>query len=451
MTIERVHQHINSKKEKDLALLGEFVSHPSISAQNHGVKECADFLKEVLESCGITSKLMETDGQPIVYGECLSGNPQAPTILFYGHYDVQPPEPLELWDTPPFEPVIRNDHLWGRGTGDNKGQLLTHILAVRSYLETCGEVPVNVTFVFEGEEEIGSPYMADFVKAHTNLLAADIVYISDGPLYKNDLPLINFGNRGVLSLEIHVTTAATDNHSGNKGGVIPNASWELVRLLNTMTDHLGNVTIEGFHDDVPPVSETERRLMEALPYDPDSIADTFGVDRMVLPKMDFYERLMLQPTMTINGLISGYSGEGSKTVIPAKASAKIDMRLVGNQRPDDIFQKVQRHVMQHCPYAKAVNGHSMLPSKTDPDLPLCRKVIKAVADATGHQPILMPAAGGSLPNYVWTSILNTPAVSVPYANVDENNHAPNENIKISLFHRGIHTSAQVLHELSIIQ
>jgi len=423
VSIMKIHNHINAHSDEYLETWKQLVSQPSISAQNKGVRDCALLLKGMMEKAGIDVRLIETPGQPVVFGEVSCGRPGAFTILFYGHYDVQPPEPLLEWDSPPFEPTVRDGRLYGRGAADNKGQLLAHVLAVKSYLAAGDSLPVNVKFVFEGEEESGSVHLPGFIEENRGFLTADLVYTSDGPLHDTGAPVVFFGVRGILNVEIQLMTATHDNHSGNKGGVIPNAAWELVELLHTMRTEDGQVAIEGFYDDVQPPDETTLELLRALPYDPERLASVFGVPRIKLSREEFYRRLALEPTLTINGLVSGYTGEGSKTIIPGRATAKMDMRLVADQDPFDIFDKVKAHVKRHHPEARVIHQGHMLPSRTRPDIPAGQSIISAVQKACKQQPIVMPALGGSLPDYVWTKVLGLPSVGVPYANADEANHA----------------------------
>lgn len=447
MSIEKVHSYIDARSKQYLHILKRLVAQPSISAQNKGVRECAHLLKSMMEEMGIETRLLKTPGHPLVYGEVTSNDPKAFTLLFYGHYDVQPPEPLEEWMSPPFQPTIKNGRLYGRGTADNKGQLLAHLFAVSSFLETATTIPITIKFLFEGEEESGSPHISSYVKENKSLLDADLVYTSDGPLDPGGAPMVLFGVRGILQLELHLKTAEFDNHSGNKGGVIPNAAWELVHLLSTMKDREDRVTIDGFYHDLPPLTEYEQELIRTLPFNREEIARDFGVSSIDLTREDFYRRLTLEPTLTINGLASGYTGEGSKTIIPGYAVAKIDIRLVDPMDPLTILERVKRHVAAYNKEVEVVAQGYMLPSRSSPEIPSCRRVVEAVERANEKRPVLMPSCGGSLPDYVWTKILGVPSVIVPYANADEANHSPNENIELGCFYQGIHTSAQVIHEL----
>ncbi len=451
MTIEHVLADIEENRDRDLAAWMKLVKQPSISAQGVGMRECAWLLVDIMQDAGIEAECLQTAGSPVVYGEALSGRPDDFTILFYGHYDVQPPEPLDEWITPPFEPDIRDGRVYGRGAADNKGQLLAHVFAVRSYLDVLGDVPVNIKFLFEGEEESGSPNLRPFVEANRELLSADLVYTADGPMHDDGTPVICFGIRGMLNAEIRVRTAAHDNHSGNKGGLIPNAAQELARILSRMWDDDGEIIVEGFWDDVREPTDVEMALIEDLPYDPAGMSEVFGVSDIGLSREEFYLNLMFRPTLTINGLRSGYTGEGTKTVIPCTAAAKLDMRLVPDQDPERVFQSIRNHVHScgaNVEEAEAICVKGVPPSRTRTDTPAAQAVISGVASEHETDPIVMPSLGATLPDYIWTDLLDTPSVMVPYANADETNHAPNENMDIAHFGAGIRTSAMVLQELA---
>lgn len=447
MSVERVHAHIEASHGEYLDLLKELAAQPSISAQDTGVSQCADLLERLMKEMGITVRQYETPGQPVVYGEIPGNRREDFTLLFYGHYDVQPPEPLCEWMSPPFEPTLRGGRLYGRGVADNKGQLLCHLLAVWSYLRTLGSLPLHAKFLFEGEEESGSPHLPAFVRENRDSFTADLVYTSDGPMDTSGTPIVAFGVRGILSLEIVLETASFDNHSGNKGGVIPNAAWELTHLLSSMKDEKGRVTVDGFYEDVRPPTPEEEALIQKLPYHPWELAQDFGVDTIPFDKKTFYRRLMLEPTLTINGLQSGYQGAGTKTIIPGRASAKLDIRLVMDMDPFAVLEKIKEHVASHSQEAEVIYQGHMLPSRTSPHLWPCQQVIAGVEKAYGRVPLVMPSFGGSLPDSVWTQELGIPSVLVPYANADEANHSPNENLKLDYFYRGIHASAQVIHQL----
>ncbi|MFN6979870.1 MAG: M20/M25/M40 family metallo-hydrolase, partial [Gemmobacter sp.] len=364
------------------------------------------------------------------------------------HYDVQPPDPLELWDSPPFTPTIRGGRMYARGVGDNKGQHLAQLLAIEAHLAVHGRLPCNVIFLLEGEEEIGSPRIAAFVKDHADRLRADLVVTADGPLHPSGRAIVTFGVRGVVNFDLVVRSGRTDAHSGNHGGTMPNAIWTLVHLLASMKTPDGRITIDGLHDPIVPPSNADRAAADALPVDVPGYLRDMGLARLDAPAdRGFHDRLMFHPTLTINGLHGGYGGPGSKTVLPCAAIAKCDIRLVDAMTPDQVIARVRAHVAAHAPEVEVVTNGGMLPSRTPLDSPYAAPVIEAIRLARGEEPYLYPSVGGSLPDYVWTKTLGLPAFVTPYANADEANHAPNENLDLDLFHKGIRTGAALLDRL----
>ena len=442
-----VFQYIDARRDEYLARLIDYVRRPSISAHGLGIAETADYIAAVLDGLGMGAQVLPTAGWPMVYAERLDA-PGAPTVLLYGHYDVQPPEPLEAWISPPFEPTVRDGRLYGRGVGDNKGQHLAQILAVEALLACRGRLPCNVKILLEGEEEIGSPQMPAFVAANRERLACDLVITADGPVHESGRSCVMFGVRGVLSFELRARGANRDLHSGNFGGVAPNPLWTLVHLLATMKRPDGTITIDGFYDNVQPPSELERAALEKLPVDLAALMASLGLKRLDAPEDRGYaERLALWPTLTINGLHGGYGGPGSKTVLPSEAVAKCDIRLVEAQTAAEIFAKLQAHVQRHAPDVELIWQGAMDPSKTPIDSPYAAPLVAGITQAQGEPPLLLPAMGGSLPEYVWTKILGVHAFVVPYANADEANHAPNENLELARFFGGIKTGAAILAHL----
>jgi acetylornithine deacetylase/succinyl-diaminopimelate desuccinylase-like protein len=370
-------------------------------------------------------------------------------VLLYGHYDVQPADPLEKWISPPFEPTIRDGRLYARGVGDNKGQHFAQILALESHLKVNGELPCNVILLLEGEEEIGSPHIAGFVRANAHLLKADLAVTADGPRHASGAPTIKFGSRGVVSFELRCRHASRDVHSGNFGGVVPNPIWTLVHLLGTMKNAAGEITIEGLHDAVEPPAPEELAAIERLPLDIEAIKRSLALKRLDAPaERPFYDRLCFHPTLTINGFHGGYGGPGTKTVLPNEAFVKCDIRLVEAQDSLDILRKVRAHVAKHAPEVEFVaEDMGMQPSKTPIASPYTAPLRRAFVAAHGEEPLLVPAGFGSLPNYVFTKLLGIPAFVTPYANPDEANHAPNENMTLDCFYSGLRTGAALLHEL----
>lgn len=444
-----MHDHIDMLRESDLEILKELVRIPSIAnrGDDTGVINCSKRLKLLFESLGLESRIFETPSQPVVYAELKSSNPTAKTILFYGHYDVQPVEPLDEWTSSPFDPVIREERIYGRGTADNKGQFLGHINAVRSFLSTLNDVPVNIKFVLDGEEETGSQSMEWFVRNNEELLKTDLVYFADGPSEHNGATTVVLGFRGMFSFEITLRTAKHANHSGRAGGQIPNAAIELSRLVASMINDKNQITIDGIYDDVLPPSPHEVDLINKMPFNPSSIALVYGVNEILLNKEQFYTQQMFLPTLTVNGVISGYIGPGRKTAVPEVASVKIDMRLAMNMDPNDVEEKVRKHIAKFCPKAELRVFAKQLPSKTPANLPICKAILETVKS---HFPgtYIIPSSGATCPDFVWTKILKSPSVSVPYGNFDQSNHAANENLKLENFFRGAHCSADIIKTVS---
>lgn len=442
--LDDVFTYIDAHRQQFLDRLFDYLRMPSISAYGTGMAEVAEHLIGVLQPLGLDARIMPTAGWPMVFGTRAT-NADAPTVLLYGHYDVQPPDPLDAWVSPPFHPTIRDGRIYARGAGDNKGQHFAQILALESLLACRGDLPCNVKLLLEGEEEIGSPQAPIFVRDHRDELSADTVITSDGPVHASGRSCILFGVRGILSFELRARAASRDLHSGNWGGVAPNPLWTLVHLLATMKNERGEVTIDGFYDDVQPPTPLEREALAQLPADIDAIKASVGLTHFdVPPDRSYAERLSSWPTLTINGLHGGYAGPGSKTVLPHEAFAKCDIRLVEAQRIDDIFAKVEAHVRKHAPDVEIIHQGAMEPSKTPLDSPFTAPIRAGIHAAQGEEPLLVPAMGGSLPDYVFTKILGIPAFTVPYANADEANHAPNENIEVERFFAGIKTGAAML-------
>jgi acetylornithine deacetylase/succinyl-diaminopimelate desuccinylase-like protein len=446
MTLERALQQAAATSGQALETLRRLVAQPSISTRKEGVRESALLLQGVMEEAGVRTRLLPTGGQPTVYGE-IEGPSRAPTVLFYGHYDVQPPEPLELWHTPPFEPTVRDGRIYGRGVADNKGQHLCHIWAVRAWREVAGGLPVTVKFVIEGEEETGSPHLADLVQDQRHLLRADLVYTSDGGMHPSGSPSVYFGVRGLLYVEVEIRGASADAHSGNKGNVLPQPAWELVDLMHSLRGTDGRAMLPGFYDGVRSPTPKQESALQEIPFDRESFLAEHGLDESPISDgVDYYRRLTFEPTFNIAGLVSGHTGEGMKTIIPSRAVAKIDFRLVPNQDPEEVFEIFARAVAERNPRAEVSRLAATPPSFTDPFLPVSETVIGAVRDSRGTEPVVS-SLGGTLPDYVFTQILGVPSVIVPYANHDEQNHAPNENLRLDCFFAGIRTTLHVLDAL----
>ncbi len=446
-SIEQTFAHIEQNRDHFVERLCQYLRQPSISAHGVGIAETAQFLQQHLQHLGMEAELMETAGWPLVLGRRFDA-PGKPTVLLYGHYDVQPPDPLEEWISPPFEPTIRDGRIYARGVGDNKGQHFAQLLAIESLLATQGQLPCNVIVLLEGEEEVGSPHIADFIRQHGERLRCDLVVTADGPVHESGRAGIVFGVRGVLSFELRARGTNTDLHSGNWGGVAPNPIWTLVQLLATMKNQNGLVTIDGFYDEVLPPTTLEEEALSRLPLDLPAIQKELDFTTLDLPEeRPFFERLMFQPTFTINGFHGGYGGPGSKTVLPHAATVKCDVRLVEAMSLERTLARIRAHVATHAPAVELIYQGGMEPSKTALDSPYTEALRAALRAGQGEEPLLIPSAGGSLPDYVFTKILGVPAFTTPYANADERNHAPNENLEIERFIKGIKTGAALLTHL----
>jgi acetylornithine deacetylase/succinyl-diaminopimelate desuccinylase-like protein len=441
---DRVEAVIDERFDGYRQALFELLRQPSVSATGEGINETADLVGELVAAHGFDDwKRIETGHAPLIYAERVVGD-DAPTVVFYGHYDVQPPGEAGEWETPAFEPTVRDGSIYARGAGDNKGQLATHVFAVDALVAAGAAPEVNVKLLFEGEEESGSLGLRAYLEGDAAEIAdADLVYVADGPVHRSGRPTLIYGNRGVLSAQLDHETANTDLHSGNFGGPVPNAATELVEVLSTMIDG-DEVTVDGFHDDVR-VTEADRDLVAAIPDDSREIMADLDLDRLAT-EQPYYERVLLEPTLTINGLESGYTGEGGKTIIPHEAMAKLDMRLVPDQDPDDVFESIEAHVNRENPDVQVTKGTSFPPMKTPVDTPASDDVAAALADVWGVDPIEMPLLGGSLPAAYFQQALSDdlPVLVVPYANADQGNHSPNEHLDVEYFRNGIRATAAFL-------
>ncbi|HEY0123495.1 MAG TPA: M20/M25/M40 family metallo-hydrolase [Rhizobium sp.] len=434
--------HIDDHAGSYVDRLIDYVRQPSISAQRTGMDEAAALACDIISTrLGMQAELLPTAGFPCIVARHapIAGKP---TVLIYGHYDVQPPEPYDAWLSPPFEPTIRNGRIYARGVGDNKAQHFAHILALEAHLAVHGAFPCNVILMLEGEEEIGSPSLAGFVSENRDRLGADFVVISDGHLHESGEPVICFGNRGFVSFELHARTGSRDAHSGNFGGVMPNAIWSLVHLLGTMKDADGRITIDGLHDRITSPSNRERAATDALPVDIEAVRATLGFRSLDMPEnRPYYDRLMFHPTLTINGLHGGYEGEGTKAVIPATAFAKCDIRLVAGQTPEHVMGCVADHIRKFAPDVEFRPRQGTPPAKTPINSPYATYIVDAVKAIHGAEPLIQASLGATLPTHVFSTILGLPTFLLPFANADEANHAPNENITIECFLNGIRTAA----------
>lgn len=450
--MKQIYSYIDEHSQRFIDELATFVKQPSISSQGIGIEDCATLLTRMMEAVGIKHEVMPMGGDtnpPLVYGELTSPG-ASKTLLIYGHYDVQPPEPLEAWDSPPFEPTIRNGRMYGRGTADNKAQMFAHIKAVEAILKTGDTLPVNLKFMFDPEEEIGSPNLDRFIRTTGDKFKADIGFYSDGPIHPSGRPQICFGNRGMCYVEINHREAERDVHSGHYAEALPNPNWRMIRFLNGLKDDNGRVSIDGFYDDVLPITDAEKTVLAEIPFDEKASLDDLNVKRFnITDDVGFWEMTTLVPSLNIAGYASGYGGDGSKTIIPCRTKVKIDMRLVKNQKPEDIFQKFKRHMEKHgfADFRLEMLG-SCGPLRTPLDHPSVPAFAGAARKVYGDEPVIIPSSGGTVPLAFFDDYLNVPLIAIPYGNPDEMNHAPNENMDLDLFIKGIKVSATLFHEIA---
>ncbi|MEU8918166.1 MULTISPECIES: M20/M25/M40 family metallo-hydrolase [Streptomyces] len=414
-----------------IAGLMEYVSHPSVSATGEGFPAATDIAVEEVKRAGLTPSVLVGKGRPLVVGH-RAGPAGAPHVLLYGHYDVQPAGPRENWDSEPFTPVLRDGRIWGRGTGDNKGQHYAHLQALRLFDEHIGALPCTVTVLLDGEEEIGSPTLADTLRAHRELFDCDLVVWSDRSVHESGEWCVSHGVRGMLQLRIGATGPSRPLHSGNFGNVAPNPAWQLVQALASLKDPSGRVLVEGFDDGREPLSDADRAAFAALPLDLQEVLGDIGLTEMdpAFNGLSFYERLADRPTLTINGITTG---DVDRTIIPDSAEAGIDIRLTAGQDPQTVFERVAAHLRAHAPEVTVTMVGGVPASRTSIDNPHTPRVARAISRVTGRDPLLIPAYGGTLPDWVFTGILGVPSIGLPLANADQANHAPNENLRVDYF------------------
>ncbi|KAA2254056.1 M20 family dipeptidase [Solihabitans fulvus] len=439
--VERVGAWVRRHDAELLAELADWITQPSVSRTGEGMTEAARHGVALLERSGLAAEVVETAGWPVLIGTD-PGPPGAPHVLIYGHYDVQPPGPLTEWTSPPFRPEVRDGRMYGRGTGDNKGQHLAQLLGLRALRELTGGLPCRVTVLLDGEEEIGSPHLAEAVRARIAPERPDLALWSDGPVHESGRACVVLGVRGVLAFELRATGSHIPLHSGNWGGVAPNPAWQLVQLLATMRDAEGRVLVDGFADSVTPLSPGELRALADLPVDVPTVLADIGAPGLEPPASAGYYQRLTSPTFTINSLTCEDAGE-HRTVIPNVAIARCDIRLVGGQRTEDVADALRAHIARHAPGVEFTTGAAMQPSRTLPETAYTEAVLAGANAGLGEPPLLVPALGGSLPIASFTEQLGVPCYGVPLANVDEANHAPDENLELSWFRRGIVAAAAI--------
>lgn len=446
----RIDSYLEKNLDASISELSKLVAQPSVGAQNLGMKECAALVAEMLKTRGFDVRVMDTKGAPVVFGERKGRSNR--TLLIYNHYDVQPPEPLELWETPPFEPALRDGKLYGRGVSDDKGHIVSRLFAIDSLLDADGELPCNVKFIIEREEETASVNLFEFIKQNKDLLQADACMWEFGGVDHRDVPMQYLGLRGICYVELSVETASTDVHSGLGGSIFPNAAWRLVWALSTLKGEDERIRIKGFYDGIQQPSARDRELMAALPEVADEYKSRYGVKQFIKGLsggVDLRIEEVFTPTCTICGLTSGYQGPGSKTVLPARASAKVDFRLVPDQDPDDIRQKLRAHLDEHgFSDIEITDLGGDPPARTDPDDPFIQLVAKTAEEVFEMPMQLVPLIGGSGPSHPFVHDLGLPVATAGLGYPDTKAHAPNENIRVDLYLKHARHMARVIKEFS---
>ena len=467
-----IHTHYRTFIEGLLPVLAQ----PSVSHERAAVRHCAHLLRDLLQQEGAHAEVMETAGNPVVYGE-IPGVRDDITVVLYNHYDVKPVEPLSAWRSEPFVPTFRRGRVedgaalvsdwrtlsdaallsclvYARGSGDDKGPLYGNLMALRTMRAVAGKPPCRLKFLYDGEEEIGSPHLPAFLRQHQERFRGNVMLIADGPMHPSGRPTVSLGVRGVMMLEIRLQTANQILHSGHYGNAAPNAAWDLVQLLATMRDSQGNCLIDGFYADANPPTAEEQRLLAAIPHDEAGLRTFLGIDRWEEPAaLSFYEKTLFRPTFNINGLQAGSVGATRSTVIPHQATVAIDVRLVAGMNMDAVCRQIIEHVQAYCPGAQVELMHGYEAYKVAVTHPQVQKVIAAMHElcqqlGPAEIPVILPTMGGSLPLNDLAQALSMPLISLPLANHDDNQHAPNENLRLGHFVQGISTMLMALHGLA---
>jgi len=445
-------EYLEAHREEHLARLMEFLRIPSVAnTRPDDCRRCAEWLAERLEELGLEAQVAEGGGPPNVLARAHVDD-TAPTLLVYGHYDVQPPDPLEQWHSDPFEPVVRDESLFARGASDDKGPLMAHLAAIEAFRQAGDALPVNLKLFAEGEEEIGSPHLEGFLAEHAEMLAADAAVISDSEFFAPDVPSITYALRGLAYVEVRLHGPSADIHSGLHGGAVTNPINALARMLAEMHDADGRVTVPGFYDDVRPTSDAERAEWDKLPFDESEYARSLGVGALGAGEkgLPVLERRWGRPTLDANGIVGGYTDKGSKTIIPASASAKISMRLVPDQDPAKVVAGFREFVAAHTPPGVTAEVHvnaEARPVLLPLDSPAMDAGRAAMAEAFGRAPAMI-RCGASVPvTEVIQRLLGLDAVLLGFGLPDDRIHSPNERFRLSQFHGGCLAAAAFLRNL----
>ena len=451
MALDHVLEHLRTRHDSALGELIEFASIPSVStdpAHANDVRAAAAWVATRLESAGpFTVRTLPTAGNPVVYAEWL-GAPGKPTVLVYGHYDVQPADPLEKWQSPPFTPNVRDGRLYARGVSDDKGPMLIPILVAEAFFKTAGALPVNVKCLFEGEEEVGSPSLDAFIRDNTAMLASDVVLSADGAMWRIDEPSLTVASRGLAGLELTLTAASKDLHSGRHGGAVANPLHAMARLIATLHDDDGRIAVEGFYDRVRELTPTERAEIAALPFEDSAYLAQVGAPATFgEPGYTTLERLWARPTLEVNGMWGGYEGPGSKTVIPSEAHAKITCRLVPDQDPEEVVALVTRHLEARVPPGTrltiAPGDHGARAACVDADHFALKAAAEALREVYGVRPLIV-RMGGTVPiSELFQRHMGLETVFFSFSTADEDYHAPNEFFRVHRLHEGLEAWARI--------
>ena len=448
---------IDANRERFVGELAQYLRIPSVSAitsHRDDLRECAAWTAAALSRAGLEHvRIIETAGNPIVYADWLHA-PGAPTVLCYGHYDVQPADPMELWTSPPFEPEVRNGAIFARGATDDKGQLFAHVKAIEAHLTCTGRLPVNLKIVVEGEEEVGGAQLRAFVRDQRELLTADVVVESDSAMFGRGVPSLCYAMRGIAYFEIGVRATSTDLHSGSFGGAVANPAVVLAQMLARLKDADGRITVPGFYDDVLSLTDQERAEFASLPFDEPEYLALLGA-RAAFGEAGFttLERVWARPTLDINGLVSGFIGEGAKTILPATATAKVSMRLVPRQSAEKIADVFVSHIASIAPSTVTVDVKRMQygdPWSTSIDGRFTQAAARAIACAFGKQPVFTREGGSNPIIGEFERELGAPAVMFGLGLPDDNAHAPNEHLDLGNFHRGVIAVACLYTEIATL-
>lgn len=450
MVSDKLEKYINENIDAFANDIVRLASQRSVSARKEGIEECAALVERMLREIGAETKVLRIDGAaPLVFGEVKSKKP-GKTIMFYNHYDVQPEEPLELWKSPPFKPEIRDGAIYGRGVSDDKGELVARLKVAQSYIETQGGPPCSLKFFFEGEEETGSVHLAEYIEKYGDLFKADGVIWEYGTVDANGTPKVTLGVKGIIYVEFVIRSLSQDAHS-SFAAALPSAPWRMVRLLNALKDANERILVPGWYDDVSTLSEDELRVLQEMPFDGDGLKKSYGASAFVGGMTDEQAKkaLVQRPTGNIAGIWAGYTGPGSKTVLPKEIHAKMDFRLVPEQDPDDLFKKLRKHLDDSGFADVEIQLESMEPAaRTSHRHPFAQAAVAAAEEVYGREPIVQLGSPGTGPLYLFTRRYGMPSVDIGVSAEDSGIHAPNENLRLENLRKGMLWISETIEKFS---